>query len=139
MKNKKSLTATFLFSLLMIIGIQSCSKYPENSGIDLTSSKTRLSNVWSVENYKVNDVDLTSLVSSYTETYTKEGLYSYKWGIIEGTGNWVFQNGDKEILIIGSVNQSNRKLYILKLQDKQFWYYYMDGSDRKEFHMSEKK
>ena len=138
MKNKKSLTATFLFSLLMIIGIQSCKKYTDNNGIDLTTTKSRVSHVWSVDNYKVNEVDLTSLVASYTETFTSEGLYTYKWGIIEGAGTWAFQNSDKEILITGSVNQNSKTLYILKLQDKQFWYYYMDGTDRKEFHMIEK-
>ena len=138
MKNKKSLIATFLFSLMMIIGISGCKKYPDNNGIDLTTTKSRLSHLWSVDNYKVNGVDLTSLVTSYTETFTSEGLYTYKWGIIEGAGTWAFQNGDKEILISGVTNQSNKTLYILKLQDMQFWYYFMDGSDKKEFHMIQK-
>jgi hypothetical protein len=83
----------------------------------------------------VNGTDYTSLVAGYTETYTKDGDYSYQWGSLSGTGKWAFQNHDDEIKLNGVSNQSSQTLIIQKLEEKQFWYYYMDGGDMHEFHM----
>ncbi|MDD4972283.1 MAG: hypothetical protein PHT07_22880 [Paludibacter sp.] len=134
MKKYKNLSVIVVLSLLMLVGVQSCSQYPDNNGITLVSKTDRLSKTWKVENYTENGVDYTSLVSAYTETYTKEGAYSYQWAILGGTGTWEFQNKDAEIRITGISNQTTRTLYILKLEEKEFWYYYMDGTDKKEFH-----
>ena len=92
MKNKMSFSVIVVLSVLMLVGVQSCSQYPDNSGITLISKVDRISKTWKVDNYKINDVDYTSLVTSYTETYTKQGAYSYQWAILGGTGTWVFQN-----------------------------------------------
>ena len=74
------------------------------------------------------------MVTSYTETYTKQGVYSFQWAILGGTGTWAFQNKDAEIRITGDSNLTSRTIFILKLEDTEFWYYYMDGADKKEFH-----
>ncbi len=126
--------------LMMIFGAvlplsQGCQKYPDGPLISLKSKTTRISNTWSVDNYKVNGTDFTSLVSGYTETFTKEGNYSYKISLIEGTGTWAFENNNETVRITGVENQSTVDLVIMKLDDSQFWYYYMDGEDKKEFHM----
>jgi len=134
MKNKMSFSVIVVLSVLMLVGVQSCSQYPDNSGITLISKVDRISKTWKVDNYKINDVDYTSLVTSYTETYTKQGAYSYQWAILGGTGTWEFQNKDAEIRISGDSNLTSRTIFILKLEDKEFWYYYMDGADKKEFH-----
>lgn len=134
MKNNKNLIQLMVLAVFVLMGFQSCSQYPDNNGITLVSKTDRVSKTWKVENYKENGVDYTSLVSSYTETFTKEGAYSYQWAILGGTGTWVFQNKDAEIRITGISNQTDRTLFILKLEETQFWYYYMDGSDKKEFH-----
>ncbi len=136
MKNK----ITVLFILLAVFAIpfiQSCKKYPDGPVFSIHSRTERVANTWKVDNYKENGNDFTSLVAGYTETYTKDGNYSYTWGNFSGTGKWEFQNNDAEIRITGINNQSSETLYILKLEEKQFWYYYMDGNDKKEFHMIE--
>jgi hypothetical protein len=135
MKKIKNLSVIVVLACMMLYGFQSCSQYPDNNGITLVSKVDRVSNVWKVDNYKLNGTDFTSLVTGYTETYTKEGAFSFQWAIIGGTGTWEFQNKDAEIRITGVTNQTSRTLFILKLEEKEFWYYYMEGSDKKEFHM----
>jgi len=134
MKKLKNLSVFVILAVMMFVGIQSCSQYQDNNGITLVSKADRLSKTWKVDNYKINGVDYTSLVTSYTETYTKQGAYSYQWAILGGTGTWEFQNKDAEIRITGISNQTSRTLTILKLEETEFWYYYIDGADKKEFH-----
>ena len=127
-----------LISVLFVSSIQSCKKYPEGPMISFRSRTERVANTWKVDNYKINGTDFTSLFTGYTETYSKDGNYSYSYGILSGTGKWAFQNRDTEIKLNGINNQSSQTLFILKLEEKQFWYYYFDGNDKKEFHMIEK-
>jgi len=138
MKNKMSFSVIIVLVVLMLVGVQSCSQYPDNNGITLVSKVDRVSKAWKVDNYKINGVDYTSLVASYTETYTKQGVYSYQWAILGGTGTWEFQNKDAEIRITGDSNLTSRTIFILKLEENEFWYYYMDGADKKEFHFVKK-
>lgn len=138
MKNKTKATLLIILSVMIGFSIQGCKKYPDGPMISLQSRTERVSNTWDVDNYKLNGNDYTSLVTGYTETFTKEGAYSYEWGLFSGSGTWKFQNNDEEVLITGINNQSNVTLYIMKLEEKQFWYYYMDGDDKKEFHMIQK-
>ena len=136
MKTKNKLSVlVILVAGLMIPIIQSCKKYPDGPTISFRSRTERVANTWKVDNYKKNGSDYTSLMTGYIETYTKDGNYSYSWGGFGGTGKWAFQNNDAEIKLNGVSNQSSQTLVILKLEEKQFWYYYMDGNDRKEFHM----
>ncbi|HEY1039599.1 MAG TPA: hypothetical protein VGF30_09360 [Bacteroidia bacterium] len=126
-----------LVALLIVPFFQSCKKYPDGPGFSVRTRKERVTNDWKVENYKINDRDFTSLVSAYTESYTKNGGYAYFWGSASGSGSWEFQNHDEEIKLTGTDDHASRRLYILKLEEKQFWYYYMDGSDRCELHLIE--
>lgn len=136
MKTKIKITVfIILIGMLIVPAFVSCKKYPDGPVISLRSRTARVANTWKVDNYKKNGTDYTSLVTNYTETYTKSGDYSYAWGILSGTGKWAFQNKDKEIKINGVDNQSSQTLIILKLEENEFWYYYMDGNDKKEFHM----
>jgi len=136
MKTKNKISALLiLLAGMMIVTGESCKKYPDGPTFSIHSRTERVANTWRVDNYKVNDADYTSLVSGYTETYSKDGNFSYSFGSLAGTGTWAFQNKDEQIKITGNTNQSDVTLYILKLEEKQFWYYYMDGNDKKEFHM----
>lgn len=120
---------------LMAPAIQSCKKYPDGPALSLRSKTERLSNTWKVENYTINGSDFTSIVAGYTETFTKENNYSYSWGVLSGTGKWAFQNNNMEVKLTGTEQQSSRVLYILKLEEKTLWYYYMDGNDKNEVHL----
>src|ERR1035437_9604676 len=131
MKTKNKLSVFILLAALMIPAIQSCKKYPDGPMISFRTRTDRVANTWKVDNYKKNGTDYTSTMTGYIETYTKDGNYSYSWHILGGTGKWVFQNNDAEIRITGvSGNKSSETLYILKLEEKQFWYYYFDGNDK---------
>jgi hypothetical protein len=133
---KVSLSLLIVFiTALTFPCLQSCKKYDEGPILSLRSRKERVANTWRVDNYKINGDDYTSLVSGYSEIFTKSGNYSYSWGILNGSGNWSFQNKDAEIKLNGNDNQSSRTLYILKLEEKSFWYYYLDGNTRNELHM----
>ncbi len=117
--------------------VMSCNKYEEGPALSLRSRTERVANTWKIDNYKVNETDVTSLVSGYTETFTKSGGYSYNWGSESGTGTWRFRNHDEEIELTGTDNQENHTLHILKLEEKEFWYYYLEDGDKHEFHMIE--
>ena len=133
----KKITSIGILLLLTVFAtlITGCRKYPESPMISTMSPTTRVVNTWKIDNYKINGIDLTSLLSGYTETFTKDGNYSYQWGMADGKGTWEFQNNSKEIRITGTEDQENVTLYILKLEDKVLWYYYMDGNDKKELHL----
>ena len=135
MKKIKQLSTIILLAAIIFPSIQSCKKYPNGPLISFRSRTERVSNTWKVDNYKLNGSDLTSLASGYSETFSKDGNYSFSWGILAGTGKWAFQNSDKEIRITGVSNKSSETLYILKLEENEFWYYYTDGNDKNEFHM----
>lgn len=138
MKTKNKITVFLLLVVLITLPtIQGCKKYPDGPMLSLHTRSERVANTWKVDNYKINGTDYTSLVTGYTETFTKDGNYSYSWGNLAGTGTWTFQNNDAEIRITGIANQADYTLVIMKLEEKQFWYYYMDGNDKKEFHMIE--
>lgn len=123
------------FTITATVG---CKKYPEGPAISLHSRAERVANTWKVENYKINGTDYTSLVSGYEQTFSKDGAYSFSWGSTNGSGTWVFQNDEAEIRITGTNNQSSETLYILKLKEKEFWYYIMDGNDKQEYHLLQK-
>ncbi|HWY38272.1 MAG TPA: hypothetical protein VNY73_06915 [Bacteroidia bacterium] len=136
MKIKKQIPViAIILAGIMLPALQSCKKYPDGPILSFHSRTERVANTWRVDNYKKNGNDYTSLMAGYTETYTKGGDYSYSWSGLGGTATWAFQNNDSEIKLNGIKNQSPQTLVILKLEEKQFWYYYMDGSDKKEFHM----
>lgn len=134
MKNRTKLFAFGLFAALALFTSVGCSKYDDNDGITLISRSERVANTWKIDSYKVDGVDLTPLYTGYTETYTKEKNYSYKWGAVSGTGTWAFQNNDEELRVTGLTNQATHTQVILKLEEKALWYYIMDGDKKREFH-----
>jgi len=130
----KTVVITLILACSAFI-VEGCQKYEEGPMLSLRSKTERVANTWTVDNYKVNETDFTSLVGGYSETYSKDGIFSFNWGIFGATGTWEFKSSNEEILISGIEGQIDRTLYILKLEEKQFWYYYLNGSDKHEFHM----
>jgi hypothetical protein len=131
----KNLSFAILLAALISLPAQSCKKYPDGPFISFRTRTERVAQTWKIESAKRNGSDYTSSVSTYIEAYTKGGSYSYSWYIMGGTGTWAFQNSYKEILVSEVNVRSSRTLTILRLEKKSFWYYYMDGSDKYEFHM----
>lgn len=135
MKSRLKISLIIFVLAGLAFGFEGCKKYPEGPALSLRTKTHRVAGTWRVDSYKVNGDDYTSFVQGYTETYSKDGNYSYAWGNLSGAGTWRFENNKEEIQITGTSNQSDYRLIILKLEEKAFWYYYMDGSDKKEFHL----
>ncbi|MFN5415588.1 MAG: hypothetical protein ACK5B9_00925 [Flavobacteriia bacterium] len=139
MKKQTKFYAIIILGLAIILPtLSSCSKYENGPALSLRSKSERVANTWKVDNYKINGDDVTSLVTSYYEIFSKDGNYSYSWSLFNGVGKWEFQNNSKEIKLTGNDDHSSRTLYILKLEENEFWYYSMDGSDKHEFHLISK-
>ena len=134
MKIRNTVLALLLAGMIMPT-FQSCQKYPDGPLISFRSRTERLSQTWKVSSYQKNGSDNTSKYGGYTETYTKSGNYSYSWGILSGTGTWAWANNQSDVQLSGTSLQGTYTLVILKLEQAELWYYYMDGSDKKEFHM----
>lgn len=136
MKKKLKLSIlSVLAGVFVLITIPGCNKYPDGPSVSLRTRKARLANDWKIENYKLNGNDLTSLVTNYNETFTKNDDYNYDWGSSSGFGTWAFIEDFEKVKLTGNDDQSSRTLVILKLEEKALWYYYMDGNDRNEYHM----
>jgi hypothetical protein len=136
MKIKSRIQSILILGVIASVALfESCQKYEDGPAISFRSRAERVANTWKIDNYKVNENDMTSLVTDYRETFSKDGNYSYTTGATAGTGSWTFQNDDKEIKLVGITNQEDHTLFILKLEEKEFWYYYMDGTDKHLFHL----
>jgi hypothetical protein len=135
----KTKTTTLSLCLVLLgaclFTLPSCKKYPDGPSISLRSKSERVANTWKVDTYTINGSDYTSLASGYIQTFSKDGNYSFSMGSVMGSGKWEFQNDEMQIQVTGVSNQSSETLFILKLREHQFWYYYMDGNDRNEFHL----
>ncbi len=133
-KNRISVISILLVGIL-IASVGGCKKYDEGPSVSLRSKTDRLAHTWLLDNYRVNSNDYTSVIGDYTETFSKDGGYFYSGGGSSGTGRWEFRNKNEEIWLTGVGTQSPKILYILKLEEGKFWYYYMDGNNDHEFHM----
>ena len=139
MKNSTKIAVILiLITVLVLFSMQSCQKYEDGPMLSLRTRTERVTNQWVVDNYKINGADYTSLLTSYNETFSKNGAYAYDWSLFSGAGTWKFQQNDMEILLTGNDNQSSRTIFILKLEEKSFWYYYTKDGDKHECHMIQK-
>ena len=135
------MTTKNIFSIILIIGVSltGCKKYEEGPALSLRSKTARVENTWKVESYTINGVGVTSSLTSinYTETYDKDGSYSYNSSSGGGSGRWGFQSNEEQINRSGVSGQPTETLFILRLKEREFWYYFLDGNDRHEVHLSE--
>ena len=127
----------FLLAAVIFTG---CKKYEDGPAFSLRSKTERVANTWVVESYTINGTDYTSTLTNinYTETYDKDGNYSYTSSVENGSGRWEFQSDKEQIKRSGVASQPTQTLYILRLKEREFWYYYLDGNVRHEVHLKEK-
>ncbi len=139
--NQKTMKTKIIFYLILILGLSftGCKKYEEGPALSLRSKTARVANTWKVELFTINGIDNTSALTSinYSETYDKDGNYSYNSSIGTGSGKWEFQSNKEQIKRSGVSGQSTETLYILRLKEKEFWYYYLDGNNKFEIHLAE--
>ncbi len=137
MKNKVIIA---LASASMAFVLFSCKKYPDGPYLSIHSKTERVANTWKMEQVLINGTDVTSTYVniSYSETYDKNGNYSWSSSLGGGSGKWAFENDKTQIKRNGVSGQNSEDLTILKLKETSFWYKFTDGSDTYEFHLAEK-
>lgn len=127
-----------MFGMTLFSG---CKKYEEGPLISFRSRTSRVANVWKVQRVFRDGVDVTSSFSNYEETFEKDGSYSYQVGGVfsySENGNWSFYNKDEEIDIYDLSIRQDRTIYILRLKEDEFWYYYYDNSVKYEVRLKPK-
>lgn len=143
---KHSLKAGTIILSLMIL-IAGCKKYPDGPAISLISKKERMANTWHLSNYYENGVDRTTDFNNTFQgvyiTFDKGGNYHFYYkvyGLVEynENGTWNFTNDDKDFMTNPSTgNGSTATHHILKLKEKELWYY--DDADnngiKREYHL----
>jgi hypothetical protein len=139
--------STILFTTILLL--ISCKKYDEGGSIFTTEKKLK-ANSWKLTKYLLNGVDKTStlLVSNYLENYDDNYTRNYidnEGDIIKEVGKWEFDKSSKKIKISGvssiditdkSGSISSSYYYILKLDQDELWYYFENGSEKHEFHLT---
>lgn len=145
MKTTKQISIVTFIATMIVLTFISCKKYPDGPTLSLRSKAARISNTWKVDKYFKNGADETfefkNKKINWTETFTKEGSWSYYYiddkGDTKGdAGKWEFDKGsDKEKIDRNAGNSTYEELNILRLKENEFWFWYMDSGDRKEFHL----
>lgn len=120
-----------------VLALDSCKKYPDGPTISLRTRTARVANTWKVGSATINGKDVTSSYNNinYSETYTKDGAYSYASSLGSGSGKWAFENSDAQIKRNGVSGQSSEDMTILKLKEVEFWYSFTDNGDKYELHL----
>jgi hypothetical protein len=138
--------------VLTVFILSGCEKY-EAGGL-ISKTEQNLVKTWKLQQYLRNNTDVTStiLISNYEETYQSDKNHprSYtnkdKRNITE-TGSWKLDTEQRIIQISGvssieittqsgTISASNRT--ITKLTDNEFWYTFVNGSDKHEFRLVKK-
>lgn len=141
----------YLFSAFLLFGLQACEKY-EDGAIE-SDVDDKIISTWKLQSYYLNGTDETSsiFITNYSEKYTENRtftrIYTDKNGDMDyESGSWRLSDDNKEVQISGvsSINDfsdktnsvSSSKFIILKLTDSEYWYYFINGSDKHEFHFT---
>ena len=118
----------FLLFLSFTI-LSSCKKYPDGPALSLRSKMNRVTNVWTIEKYLIDDVDQTTamLAGFYENTFQmkKDGTYSENWNsfvapLTDG-GKWEFIENKEAIKKTSDGTGTSDTLTILRLKNKEFW------------------
>ena len=131
----KSKYLTLVLAAIMVLSIQSCSKYDEGPGLSFRSKKARLSGTWKQTKESVNGKDqpLDADDKDDEMIIKKDGSFEMiDPGKSTTTGTWSFQSDDKVIkFVFGSGQVSfTQEMNIIRLANKELILERMDGSDK---------
>ena len=146
MKKNHYFLSFWAFVLLNFI-LVACKKYDEGGPINKTEKN--LATEWRLVEYLNNGTDKTStlLITNYREAYSGNGVFSRSYTDKNGSpvtddGRWLFKENEKTLSIsdVGSIEitvesgtVSSSSFSILRLNKKEFWYYFINGNVRHEF------
>ena len=129
----------------LLIESAGCGKYDDGPKFSLRSKKERLSNKWRIEKYMQDGSDKTdqfnTLYKSYQFEIVKSGAYQLSYDslgkVLSDEGTWRFKAGDNTTIeYLSNKNGALiKRFHILRLKEKELWYYMEENSVRSEFHM----
>ena len=145
---KTRILSAIFFMSIVALGITGCTKEEA-----LETAQKTIKKSWALHQYLHNNAEHTSAVinwglyESYTDNNKYDRSYTDKNGnkVVE-TGTYIFEDaGTISVMGMGSMEispevgtVSSSKYNVIKLTDSEYWYYYMNGGDRHEFHFNKK-
>lgn len=117
--------AYFLFTIVAILVISSCTKYEEGPLLTLRTNKQRLSRTWRIDQVISSNGSTSNGDQNYKITFDKEGTFDTQTTVlgasITSQGDWEFV-GDTDINLttVGTFSVTSRYT-IVRLTAKEFW------------------
>ncbi len=141
---KKSL----LFFFLLVVGLSSCKKYPEDPLFHFSTAKARVTNIWNIQLYQVNGTDQTALFNTLTPNYRlsllKDNTFTETSNVsgiaLERAGTWSLVDGKNNLTLtylssnFGTV-PGDGKFQIIKLTKNELWVNDLNATDDIEIHL----
>ncbi len=110
-----------LLSLVVLLTVGACKKYPEGPILSLQSRDARVAGSWAVEKVVVNSQESTGYYSKYTYSYGSDNSYTEDNGFNSIKGSWAFTANQDSIIINYNASQVLHRFKILKLKKKAMW------------------
>ena len=136
---------SILFAAFAVLFLVSCGKYEDGPGFSLRSKAGRVAGSWTYDKIYLNDVDVTSLITTSGEDvtldFTKDGGYTYT-SVYAGqtysdAGKWEFTNNDEDMKITDSDGYVDT-YKILRLTNTEMWWSQTDGADTYKIYLKAK-
>jgi hypothetical protein len=121
---------------------------------DLIDVEQNLKKTWKLQKYYRNGADETTLllIKNYEETYAGSNTYSRSYldknnNPVSENGTWNYESSQKRLnissvssieLTVATGTVSSAYHTIIRLGKDEFWYYFINGSDRHEFRFFKK-
>ncbi|OIO99729.1 MAG: hypothetical protein AUJ98_10335 [Bacteroidetes bacterium CG2_30_33_31] len=115
---KKLLSAIIILS--MVIGINSCKKYPDGPLLSLRSKTARMVNEWVIDKVMSKGVDVTDQYpKDYLLSLKKDDTYSKTDNAIVSDGKWVFLDKKSQLQLTETKSGTQYVFTILRLKNKE--------------------
>ncbi len=106
-----------IITLLTIVILQSCKKYPDGPLLSIRSREARITNTWVCEKALVGDVESTAFYTKYTFEYGADKSYSEYNGYNTIKGVWELSTNEDSIIVRYGANKILHGFKIQKLKN----------------------
>ena len=109
-----------LFSLLLILTLGACKKYPDSPMISFITRAERIEGKWKADQVLYNDVDSTSSFKLHIWEFTRNQSVIRQVLDTKELGFWTTGNRDSDFIV--EMDNGERTTYeIRRLKRKEFW------------------